>query len=113
MPMITLASFVVVPNPLFAGGTVEQAVLEAMNARRYGLRNFPDDHLDDGPVVANFFGSRKQRGLHLLHDSNTRHRSPADAARSQTVAHGIAALQAAPLGSGLAPRARPWAEESR
>src|SRR3954454_24311892 len=76
MPMITLASFVVVPNPLFAGGTVEQAVLEAMNARRYGLRYLPDDHLDDGPVVANFFGSRKQRGLHLLHDSNTLQRRP-------------------------------------
>jgi hypothetical protein len=41
MPMITLPSFVVVPNPLFAGGTVEQAVLEAMNAWLYGLRNLP------------------------------------------------------------------------
>ena len=47
-----------------------------MNARRQGLRKLPDDHLDDGPVVANFFGARKQRDLHLLHDSNTPQHCP-------------------------------------
>ena len=71
MPMITFASLVVVPDALLALRTVEKAVLEAVDARWHRLGKLPYDDLDDSPVVAYFLGVREQRGLHVLHSSNT------------------------------------------
>ena len=54
MTVVALAALVVISNAIFTGLTVEEPVLEAVLAGREWFGKFPDDHLFDGSVVANF-----------------------------------------------------------
>src|SRR5690606_29065568 len=54
VPVIALAALVVIPDATFSWRSVEEPVLVSMQARRYGLRQRPDHHLDDRSVVADF-----------------------------------------------------------
>jgi hypothetical protein len=54
MTVIALAALVVVSNAIFTGPAVEEPVLEAVLAGREWFVKFPNDHLFDGSVVANF-----------------------------------------------------------
>jgi hypothetical protein len=69
--VVSLAALVVVSDIPLSREAVEETVLEVMDARRNGLGEFPDNDLDNGSVVSYFLGFGEQRGLHILHDSNT------------------------------------------
>jgi hypothetical protein len=71
MAMITLAALVVVAHTFLSWRPVEQPGLDPVLAGRERLGQFPDDHLDDGSVVADFLGSGQQIRLHVLHVRNT------------------------------------------
>jgi hypothetical protein len=69
--MVAFASLVVVANPGHARRAEVRAVLVAVPTGRQWLGQLPDDHLDDGAIVADFLGTGEEDGVHVLHCSNT------------------------------------------
>ena len=63
--VITLAPLVVETDHAHAFHHVDEAVLEAMNRRRYSFRYTPDNHLNNAAIVGDILELGDERRIHV------------------------------------------------
>lgn len=71
VPVVALATLVVIPNSALGRRSIKEPVLVSMQTGRYGVRQRPDHHLDDGAVIADFLDLDEGARSFVLHHSNT------------------------------------------